>query len=457
MNSTPTLAEFDPSLIPFQYRVLSDLRLKYDYVNGKQEILLSGSIGSAKSILMAHIVVTHCLFNSGARVMIGRKVMKDLKDTLIQTISEHIDGTLVEGRDYEFNRSAQKWRFSNGSEIISRSWDNKNFKQFRSLQLSGIAIEEMTENDDKYKGFYFEAIQRVGRLPHVKENFVIAATNPDAPTHWAYKHFILKPTPNRHVYYSKTSDNPFLPASYIEGLRENLDPKMALRMLEGQWTEIDEERVYYNYNREVNFRNESYQFNPNYPIDLAHDFNIGEGKPMSATVSQCIEGVFHVSHVFAVEGARTVNILEEMQDIFNLEDYRFRVFGDASGKARDTRSIKSDYDIIKEFLSNYVTPQGKRLRFEPKEDMKVPLANPPIRDRHNTVNAHFKNSLGQVRLYVYKEAEGLDEGFRLTKLKSGGNYIEDDSFKWQHATTAIGYMIHYLTKKVRALGKVYYR
>jgi PBSX family phage terminase large subunit len=454
MNSIPSLAEFDPKLIPFQYKVLRDIRLGYDYTKGKHEVLLSGSIGSAKSILMAHIIVTHCLLNPGARVMIGRKVMKDLKDTLIQMIQDHIDETLVEGRDYQFSKVSQKWRFSNDSEIISRSWDNKNFKQFRSLALSGIAIEELTESDDKYKGFYFEAIQRVGRLPHVKENFVIAATNPDSPTHWAYKHFILKPTANRHVYYSKTADNPFLPPTYIEQLRENLDPKMALRMLEGQWTEIDEERVYYNYDRARNFINEKLEINPAFPIDISHDFNIGEGKPMSATVSQYIDGIFHFKKVYAIHGARTNDILDEMADDGLFEHTnKFRIFGDASGKARDTRSIKSDYDIIRQFVANYQRKDGTKLDFE----MLVPLSNPPVRSRHNLVNSSFLDANGHIKLYVYNEAEMLDEGFRLTKLKKGGNYIEDDSIASQHCTTAAGYMIHYLRNRIKPPSRSYVR
>lgn len=456
MNSTPTLSEFDPTLIPFQYRVIKDIRKGYNYELGMHEILLSGSVGSAKSILMAHIVVTHCLLNPGARVMIGRKVMKDLKDTLIQTIQRHIDGTLVEGRDYTFNKTAQKWHFSNTSEIISRSWDNKNFKQFRSLELSGIAIEELTENDDAHKEFYFEAIQRVSRLPHVKENFVIAATNPDGPTHWAYKHFMLKEHTNRHVYYSKTSDNPFLPPTYITQLRENLDEKMALRMLEGQWVEINEEKIYHAYSREQNYRNEYFKLNPAFPLDISFDFNIGEGKPMSCTVSQYIDGVFHFSHMFAVDGARTLDLLEELQDILNL-GFHIRVFGDASGKSRDTRSIKSDYDIIREFLSNYRTPSGTLLKFDARKDVHVPLANPPVRDRHNTMNAYFRNALGQVRCFVYKDAENLDEGFRLTKLKSGGKYIEDDSFRFQHATTAAGYMVHFIKYKLKEARSAYTR
>jgi hypothetical protein len=225
-------------------------------------------------------------------------------------------------------------------------------------------------------------------------------------------------------------------------------------MLEGQWTEIDEEVVYYNYKTSRNFKEHNYAFDPAYPIDLSHDFNIGEGKPMSAVASQLIDGKFHFAKTFIVDGARTTDIMDEIASSGLFDQFsKFRIFGDASGKSRDTRSIKSDYDIIKQYLDNYQRTDSVKLQYE----MMVPLANPPIRERHNLLNAQCHNANGEIKLYVYKEAENLDEGFRLTKLKKGGNYIEDDSFRFQHVTTAAGYMIHYILKKWREPPKTYRR
>ena len=88
-------------------------------------------------------------------------------------------------------------------------------------------------------------------------------------------------------------------------------------------------------------------------------------------------------------------------------------------------------------MANYKTKDGRSLDFE----FRVPRANPPIRRRHNIVNAHFMNENKEVRLVVYDK--WLDEGFRLTALKKGADLIEDDSLPQQHATTAIGYMVDY--------------
>jgi hypothetical protein len=36
----------------------------------------------------------------------------------------------------------------------------------------------------------------------------------------------------------------------------------------------------------------------------------------------------------------------------------------------------------------------------------------------------------------------VDKGLRLTKMKHGAGFIEDDSDPWQHVTSAVGYGIY---------------
>lgn len=436
ISDVPSLTQFDPRAVPYQHAVLKDIRENFDYSNGAHEVLLSGSVGSAKSLLMAHVAVTHCLENAGARFLLARRSMPDLKDTIYRTVLDHMEEDMVEGEDYETNSQKASITFANGSEIISRSWADKKFKRFRSLKISGAAIEELTENGDEDKQFYTELYARVGRLPHVKENILISATNPDAPSHWAYKHFISEPTSTRHVYYSVTTDNPFLPKWYVDSLLANLDEKMAQRLVYGKWIEIASEVVYYSYSRENNFRDREYDVDPRLPIHLCFDFNIGLGKPMSACAFQYDGKNFHFFTQWIVEGASTEDLMEEIGESGVLEHpARFIVNGDASGKNRDTRSKRSDYDIIQKYLANHRTKDGRPLVFE----QSVPPANPPVRKRHNTMNGLMRNSLGASHLFVYAGAKTVDEGFRLTKLLKGASYAEDDSKPYQHVTTAAGY------------------
>ena len=432
-TSTPSLSQFKP--LPQQGEVIHDIRAGFDYNKGVHEVMLSGSVGSAKSLTLAHLVVTHCLFYPGSRFGIGRLSLPQLKATLCMKIREHLHDS---GVDYKYNETTGSFRFSNGSTIPTLSWSDGKMAKLGSFEFSGFAIEELTET--KEDRAYNTLKQRVGRLPHIPEQLLISATNPDSPSHWAYKRIIEKSYDNDliNVYYSNTSKNPYLPKTYVQNLLDTLDERMARRMVYGEWIEISTDVVYYAYKKDDNFINQSYKINPRYPIIISWDFNIGLGKPMSAVLMQYIGGVFHIFNEVVVEGQRTEDSCEEMLDRGLLNHpTKYIIHGDATGRHKDTRSKTSDWDIIDNFLANNKNTKGMRINYE----IDVPRSNPPVRTRHNLVNGSLKSASGNVSMYVYKDAPTADEGLRLTKLKPGAQYIEDDSDRFQHITTAIGYAV----------------
>lgn len=464
-SSTPSFSEFDPREVPYQAKVVDDMAYNYDYTLGMHEVLLSGSVGSAKSILAAHQGIKHCLRYSNARGIIARRALPDLRDTIYQKLVEHLQGTITadgtelrEGKHYFLKDTTCNIRFFNGSEIIARSWADRNYKKLGSLEASFAIVEELTENDDDDEIAIKYLRMRVGRLKHIPESWIMYCTNPDSPSHFAYTYFDIgrrlmgleeNLPKTRHVYFSSTKDNKFLPSSYIEQLKGNLDPKLAERMVEGKWIEIDRDRVYYGYG-EHNFRDGEYQIDPLLPVNLCHDFNIGQGKPMSMCLSQYVpkDDCFHFFGEVVIEGADTEALMHEIADRGYL-DYEvpdYHIYGDATGEARSANSKKSNYDIIIEFLNTYRNKHGQKIWFE----KHVPKANPAIRDRHVRVNAYCRNALGNTRLYVYKSASTLNKGMRLTELKKGGQYIEDDSKPYQHITTALGYHVHRIWRRKQA-------
>jgi hypothetical protein len=432
LYSKPNFADFSPRVIPYQSDVI-DFLDDWDYSTGTPEILLSGSYGSAKSILMAHIAVRHCLENKGARVCLCRKAMPDLKDTIFKEILEHISEDFTEGKHYTINHTSAKITWFNGSEIMSRSWSDKKYKKGRSLKLSMLIFEELTENNDEDKQAFDTFKARLRRIPTVKENILIAATNPDSPTHWVHKYWFEETRETKRVFKSVTSDNPFLDPIYIEQLKRDMSQRECQRFLYGEWLELDTERIYYAYDYEHNFLNVDYVIDKTKPILLSFDFNIGHGKPMSSIAGQFINGVFHWFDEVVIQGARTQAAIDEWIDKGILtHGCKVIVHGDASGQARDSRSIVSDYDIIKKTLAN------AGANFE----MQVPRENPPVRKRHNLVNAYCLNELGQRRFFIYKNCKTGNDGMRLTALVKGGQYIENETYS-QHITTAIGYALVY--------------
>ena len=448
------LQHFTPDAIPSQRAVMRLVRRDFDYSTGNLELLASGSVGSAKSKLLAHLAVTHCLENPNARCGIGRRSMPDLRDTLWSEVLEHIasyeddDGKrygLRLGVDYFVNETRGTIRFSNKSMVRCLSWADRKYKKFRSKPYSMIIIDEGTENDEQDKEAFIELGKRLRRIPGILENVMIVATNPDSPKHWLYKYFIEpnsggKKHETRFVFYSRTEDNIFLDPIYISGLYKNMDARRARRDLGGEWLDILADGIYYSYSSASNFKNTKYQIDKTHPVYIAWDFNIGAGKPLSVVLAQHVNDEWHWFGAVIVEGMRTGDSCDELADrgFLDLDVPHFILCGDASGKHKDTRNNLSDWDIIRKFFSAYKTRAQKPIQFK----YWVPLANPPIRTRHNLVNAYCKNMLGQVRLFVYEGADKLDEGLRLTALKPGASLIENDSFDYQHCTTAVGYALH---------------
>jgi len=446
-DSGVTLSTFKP-VIPWQAVCLNDIRNKFDYSNGYHEVLLSGSVGSAKSIFLAHLIITHCLQYSGACVGVFRMAFSDLKDTIFKDLVDHInDCGLIERKHFKINQSRCQIHFINGASIVSRSFNDQRFTKVRSLRLSMAVFEEFTEFKGKYEQAVKEVRNRLGRIPSVceKECLLIGATNPDDPSHWLHEYYIdgSMNFSNRHVYYSLTFDNVFLSKSYILGIMRDLDEKQVLRMIFGQWLELKAEVIYYAYS-EKNFKNQSYIVNKDKPIHISWDFNIGAGKPLSCCMFQSYsvgDGryIYHVFDEIVIEGLRTLDSCEELQEKGILDNYgiEFFVHGDASGSHRDTRNKINDYDIIMKFLQNYERKDGRKLEVI----KKVPKSNPPIRTRHNKINALCKNAFGETMLFIYKDCKIMNKGLKLTKLKEGSNMIEDDSNDYQHVTTALGYGI----------------
>jgi hypothetical protein len=433
--STPLFQEFNPYIIDWQGKA-TEAWEGFDYSSGVYEMFFSGAIGSAKTIEHIHLIVRHCLENSGARYLMLRRALKDLKRTSWNVLLKHLSD--IPHAIESYNRTEMRIVFKNGSEIIGDSYDKGDLEKFRSLELSGADFEEVNECEREV----YEAVKmRVGRLPKVKQNIITSRCNPDSPSHWLYQYFIEEKSPNREIFYSITEQNPFLPKWYVENLKRDLDPKMALRMLKGQWIEIARDNVYYEYDDANCYIDKEYIWDQTKPLDLFLDFNNSKsGKPMSVGAGQAIRGSYHAGKTWIISGMRTLDMMDEVAES-GLLDGNFpmiRVFGDSSGRSQDTRSNKSDWELIEGFISNYKPKSKSRLEYE----IEVPMANPPIKERHNLMNAFFKNDLGQTRFFIYRDAKDLAKGFRLTQLKEKARLIEDDSMREQHITTAAGYWVH---------------
>ncbi|MGE3520210.1 MAG: terminase family protein [Vicinamibacterales bacterium] len=177
------------------------------------------------------------------------------------------------------------------------------------------------------------------------------------------------------------------------------------------------------------------------PLRLMFDFNVD---PMTLGLGQIVSGPFgpelHVVDWIAQYGGATVeSCCLALIDRYPEGWPHVIVYGDATGKARHVKSLKSNYQIIRETLMGW----AQRL------EEKVPAANPPVRESGNAVNRLLLNAHGQTRLWIRKTqphrqcpTRELVKSLQRTTKKIGTDEIEKKAGETHtHAGEALRYLV----------------
>lgn len=228
--------------------------------------------------------------------------------------------------------------------------------------------------------------------------------------------------PEWGFYTWKSSD--ILSPAAIESAKRQLDPRAFRQEYEASF-ETASGRVYADY---CNENHTDREFDENLPICWTHDFNF---TPMSSAIVQIVNGVPHVVDDIILESAVARESAAEFIDKYqHCKRQEVRIYGDASGHAGEKHGHASDFIEIERMLKNAGFENVK---------MKVPRANPSIRDGQNSLRAKIYNAAGERNFFVNpKTAKHTDKGLKTTQLKEGSTFQEEDS-RYQHVTTALRY------------------
>jgi hypothetical protein len=439
----PKFDETDITSIRWTHQFFYDFQdpIMYDPKLGVHVIIFSGGVGSAKSHAAAHLTWRYALQygNQDYKICLGRQTRNKVKTTVFDAFVKHAPTNFERDEDYIPNLSDLSIKLPhNGCVVETMFWHNKDWDKFKSRDWIFFHLEEGSEN--KSPMCYNMILQRLNRYKTNFPKILLITTNPDEPDHWinelisksGYIDGKSQPNGNKriHTYYSYTRDNLHnLGDGYLEQLMEQYNERQRLRYLEGKWISIYGEGVYCDYS-EANYKDFDYKPVQALPVHLSFDFNVADGKPMSAVAQQFVNGNFHYFKEFVRQSSDTANFIKYIYDQgFFKPGFVYEINGDPAGKNRASSSKGfSDYDIIKEFLTSKGIPH----------EVKVIKGTYDVKQRHNAVNAYCKNALGQHRLFVYN-CPILDKGFKSVKLKPNGK--EDDTNSAQHITTAAGYSL----------------
>ena len=402
----------------------------------------SGPIGSGKSHALAYEALLLSRLNPGLLGLIGAPTFPMLEAATQRTLFEVL---ATEGIEYVFHKQDNRLYFpSNGSEIIFRSLDNP--ERLRGPNLAWFAVDELTYARE-------EAWTRLlGRLRHPRARRLCGCGvwTPKGYD-WVYQRFVAQSNPDCLFIQARPKENTHLPEDFYDRLKNSYAELFYRQEVLGEYIDIFGGKAYYAFS-EDNIERQTYD--PSLPLCWALDFNVDR---MCSVICQIKEWKRTAWATAPYECRRTVRVLDEivlLRDSHTVEAaeefvervrrlrntperIQVRIYGDASGNSRSSKSTKTDYQLLREVFRRYS-------RFEIKE---LPnKANPFIRDRVNTFNYALCNASGERNVLIDPKCRELIQDLRQVRWKrdAAGNPAGDldkSDARRTHVSDALSYLV----------------
>lgn len=242
------------------------------------------------------------------------------------------------------------------------------------------------------------------------------------------------------IIQASTYDNEKnLPSDYIESLLISYPEELIKAYLMGQFVNLNSGTVYNQFDLNLNHSDETEKSGE--PLFIGMDFNVGK---MSA--------IIHVKRnnlpiavreiVNAYDTPDMIRRIKEQFYLYDGNDYRksreIYIYPDASGDSRKSvNASKTDIQLLKDAGFKII----------------VNSANPPVKDRINSMNAMFLNAMGERRYLVNtKMCPTYTENLQQQTWSDNGE--PDKTSGNDHTNDAAGYFIVKDFPIVRPSGKV---
>ena len=317
-------------------------------------IVFGGAIRGGKTYWLLLTLTSLCLEYPRSRWVIIRKSLPDLKRTTFPSFASILSDGIS---DYvlSWNRDTQVVQFINGSELMfmAESFDeDKDLNRFKGLEVNGAGLDEVNELQEQT---FYKVQERIGSWNKAegKPPIVCLATcNP--ANNWVksiiYERYKEGTLPSKWTFIpSKITDNPHIPAEYLESLKE-LPPVQYARFVEGDWDVMDDVANPFLYEwADDKHIDDSVQLNSNLPVYVSVDFNIN---PLCALVIQHLgRGAVVVDEIKIDKGS--VDSFCDAVLALGIPMGLIRITGDAMGKGGTVqqRDNSSAYTMIKRRLS----------------------------------------------------------------------------------------------------------
>ena len=219
-----------------------------DYLedNTTTELIFGGGAGGGKSVVGVYWLLKNSLKYPGTRWLMGRRKLKTLKETTLNSFLEvaKIQG-VINGVHFKINHQSNTIFFENGSEILMKDLfqypADKDFDELGSLEISGAFIDEVNQIVE----LAWQIVKSRIRYKLDEYDFIpkiLGSCNPSK--NWVYNEF-YKPDRDNELPHNKifiqslVKDNPYISKHYTENLK-TLPFATRERLLFGNWEADDD-------------------------------------------------------------------------------------------------------------------------------------------------------------------------------------------------------------------------
>ena len=263
----------------------------------------------------------------------------------------------------------------------------------------------------------------LGRLRGCEDAELYITTTPEG-YHFVYDYMVQKASDSKYLVHGKTTDNPYLPKSYIQSLRDNYDENLLKAYLEGQFTNLQRGNTYNGFDRDKNVRECKYDRAK--PIHVGWDFNV---MPQCVCIIQESPSSPNIQVIdeIALDTDGSGDVLTDRMCRTIKQRYpnaKYFAYPDATGAAKHSSARYSDIEII------------RRNGFM----VQVRHINPLVINRVNSMN----NNLAKGNMIIDPKCTGLIKDLEQVVNKEGTRDIDKTTNKeLTHLSDALGYYVDY--------------
>lgn len=265
----------------------------------------------------------------------------------------------------------------------------------------------------------------LGRLRGCDNPQLFIVTTPEG-FKGTYHIFVENQKDNQEIIHAKTTDNPYLPATYISMLREQYPERLLKAYLDGQFINLTAGNVYYAFDRDNHIRKEDHVLDKSLPVNICFDFNVF---PYSVSLNQIVrdDDIRFFAEWVSSTYSNTYEACDMLMQILP-SDIDVVIYGDASGRNGAANSTVSNYQIIDEKMQGYF----KSMTY------LVPPSNPPVKDRINCFNSKLAKNHITFNKSCVKLIQDLEQVTWNEKLSE----IDKSNIHRTHSSDGAGYFIY---------------